>query len=228
MIGLTGTGPSALPERPIRSGAIGPGRSDELPPSHRGAADSIEALPVRCGGGETTCPVGGLRRGSLTRSFRASASGRGTATGPAEPYDPGLGPALQRREAAARPLRPVVRAARSAFGPEVLGYAADNPDAPSTLDSAGHMPRSIVVDDAYRVGWTSGPAAGTPTRSSTRCTSRASPCAIPEVPARVARHLRRASGTRPPSATCRPRRDRGRAAAGAPERAGELPGRSAG
>ncbi len=35
------------------------------------------------------------------------------------------------------------------FGPEVLGYAAGNPDAPSKLDSAGHVPRSLVVDPAF-------------------------------------------------------------------------------
>ncbi len=40
------------------------------------------------------------------------------------------------------------------FGPEVLGYAADRPDAPSTLDSAGHMPRSVVVDQEFP--WTDG------------------------------------------------------------------------
>ena len=38
------------------------------------------------------------------------------------------------------------------YGPEVLGYAADNPDAASPLDSAGHVPRSIVLDDAYEWG----------------------------------------------------------------------------
>ena len=38
------------------------------------------------------------------------------------------------------------------FGPEVLGYAADDPDAPSPLDSAGHVPRSLVVDTAHTWG----------------------------------------------------------------------------
>jgi glycogen operon protein len=36
-----------------------------------------------------------------------------------------------------------------AFGPEVLGYALDDLDQPSTLDSAGHTLRSLVVDPAY-------------------------------------------------------------------------------
>jgi isoamylase len=40
------------------------------------------------------------------------------------------------------------------FGPEVLGYAADDPGAPSTLDSAAHMPRSLVVDPEFT--WTDG------------------------------------------------------------------------
>ena len=35
------------------------------------------------------------------------------------------------------------------FGPEVLGYAVDDPDQPSTLDSAGHTLRSLVVDPHF-------------------------------------------------------------------------------
>ena len=37
------------------------------------------------------------------------------------------------------------------FGPEVLGQDAADPEAPSSLDSAGHVPRSLVVDPAF--GW---------------------------------------------------------------------------
>jgi glycogen operon protein len=35
------------------------------------------------------------------------------------------------------------------FGPEVLGYAVNNPDQPSAFDSAIHTMRSLVVDPAY-------------------------------------------------------------------------------
>jgi glycogen operon protein len=35
------------------------------------------------------------------------------------------------------------------FGPEVLGHTVDQPEIPSDLDSAAHVPRSIVVDPAY-------------------------------------------------------------------------------
>jgi isoamylase len=51
-------------------------------------------------------------------------------------------------------LDPYTRAVHGSvrFGPEVLGYAVDNPDAPSTLDSAAHVPRSLVTGDGYRWG----------------------------------------------------------------------------
>ena len=35
------------------------------------------------------------------------------------------------------------------FGPEVLGQDATDPNAPSTLDSAPHVPRSLIVDPAF-------------------------------------------------------------------------------
>jgi isoamylase len=38
------------------------------------------------------------------------------------------------------------------FGPEVVGHAMHDPDAPSGLDSAGHMPRSLVMDTAAKWG----------------------------------------------------------------------------
>ena len=68
------------------------------------------------------------------------------------------------------------------FGPEVLGYDVADPDRPSPLDSAGHVPRSLVVDPAF--GWSDAPPAGTPTRtrSSTRSTSRASRPRTPTCP----------------------------------------------
>jgi isoamylase len=71
----------------------------------------------------------------------------------AGPYDPARG---LRCNPAKLLIDPYARAISGevAFGPEVYGYAAGNPDAPSALDSAGHMPRSLVVDGSYR--WTDG------------------------------------------------------------------------
>jgi len=69
----------------------------------------------------------------------------------AGPYDPARG---LRCNPAKLLLDPYARAITGAvaFGPEVLDYAADNPGVPSALDSAGHMPRSLVADPGF--SWT--------------------------------------------------------------------------
>src|SRR5262245_43296632 len=60
------------------------------------------------------------------------------------PYDPARGlrynPAKLLLDPYARAIDGEVR-----FGPELLGHATDNPAAASALDSAGHVPRSLVV-----------------------------------------------------------------------------------
>src|SRR5215472_19093017 len=60
-------------------------------------------------------------------------------------YEPKLG---LRCNPAKLLLDPYARAVSGevAFGPEVLGYAAGSPETPSTLDSAAHVPRGLVVD----------------------------------------------------------------------------------
>jgi isoamylase len=69
------------------------------------------------------------------------------------PYDPARG---LRCNPAKLLLDPYARAISGevAFGPEVYGYAVDNPDAPSTLDSAGHAQRSLVAGGTF--AWTDG------------------------------------------------------------------------
>src|SRR5262249_35819539 len=64
------------------------------------------------------------------------------------PYDPARG---ARCTPAKLLLAPYARATTGAvrFGPEVLGYAAGDPDRPSELDSAPHMPHSLVIDPGY-------------------------------------------------------------------------------
>jgi glycogen operon protein len=70
------------------------------------------------------------------------------------PYDPGAG---LRFNPAKLLLDPYARAFTGGvtFGPEVLGYAEGDPDEASTLDSAAHIPRGLVVDDTF--SWRSGP-----------------------------------------------------------------------
>ncbi|HUO39361.1 MAG TPA: glycogen debranching protein GlgX, partial [Mycobacterium sp.] len=60
------------------------------------------------------------------------------------PFDPAHG---LRYNHAKLLLDPYARAitGQVTFGPEVLGHAADNPHAPSALDSAAHVPRSLVT-----------------------------------------------------------------------------------
>jgi isoamylase len=71
----------------------------------------------------------------------------------AGPYDPARG---LRCNPAKLLLDPYARAigGEVAFGPEVLDYAVDNAGAPSALDSAGHVPRSLVAYEKF--DWTDG------------------------------------------------------------------------
>ncbi len=64
------------------------------------------------------------------------------------PWDPARG---LRCNPAKLLLDPYARAISGtvSFGPEVLAHDLANPDAPSTLDSSAHMPRSLVVDPAF-------------------------------------------------------------------------------
>jgi isoamylase len=68
-------------------------------------------------------------------------------------YDPAHG---LRSNPAKLLLDPYARAVSGevSFGPAVLDYVVGNPDAPSMLDSAGHVPRSVVADEKFR--WTDG------------------------------------------------------------------------
>jgi len=69
-------------------------------------------------------------------------------------YDPAAGlrfnPAKLLLDPYARAFTGSVR-----YGPEVAGYAVDDPDSPSALDSSAHVPRSLVV-----AGMTGGAAGG--------------------------------------------------------------------
>lgn len=64
------------------------------------------------------------------------------------PWDPSRG---LRCNPAKLLLDPYARAITGevVFGPEVLGFAEGSPDVPSLLDSAAHVPRSVVVDQSF-------------------------------------------------------------------------------
>jgi isoamylase len=67
------------------------------------------------------------------------------------PWDPARG---LRCNPAKLLLDPYARAVHGevTFGPEVYGYDQAHPDKPSPLDSAGHVPRSIVADSTFQWG----------------------------------------------------------------------------
>jgi isoamylase len=67
------------------------------------------------------------------------------------PWDPSHG---LRCNPAKLLLDPYARAVHGevAFGPEVVGHDVSDPDKPSSLDSAGHVPRSIVTDATFEWG----------------------------------------------------------------------------
>jgi isoamylase len=96
-------------------------------------------------GAETRIPLPD-RDGDVWHGF-VPGVGAGQAYGyrAAGPYDPGRG---ARCNPAKLLLDPYAKAITGevAFGSEVLGHAPDDPERPNTLDSAAHVPRSLVVD----------------------------------------------------------------------------------
>ncbi|OBG24564.1 glycogen debranching protein GlgX [Mycobacterium sp. 852002-51057_SCH5723018] len=130
-----------------------PGRPDPLgaTPDPRGTN-----FAVACGGDEVTLCLFDAdgaetqlvlpeRDGDVWHGF-VPGVGAGQAYGfrVGGPFDPGRGlrynPTKLLLDPYARAIAGDVR-----FGPEVLGHAVENPAAPSPLDSAGHVPRSLVA-----------------------------------------------------------------------------------
>jgi glycogen operon protein len=113
-----------------------------------GVTDGMVLCLFDAAGAETQVPLldcdAGVWHGFVPRVGPGQAYGY-RATGP---YDPGRG---VRCNPAKLLLDPYARATTGAvrFGPEVLGHVAGNPDSPSGLDSAGCVPRSLVVDSTF-------------------------------------------------------------------------------
>jgi isoamylase len=140
--------PAALPGEPFPLGATpGPTGTNFAVVS---AADGVQLCLFDADGTETQVPLRD-RDGEVWHGFvpgvRAGQAYGYRATGP---YDPHRG---LRCNPAKLLLDPYTRAIEGEvrFGPEVLGYAVDDHDVASGLDSAGHVPRSLVVDTAFPV-----------------------------------------------------------------------------
>jgi glycogen operon protein len=118
-----------------------------------GAADGMVLCLFDDGGVETQIPLQDYDAGVWHGFVPGVGPGQAYGFRATGPYEPAHG---LRCNPAKLLLDPYARAISGevAFGPEVLGYAVDDPGAPSTADSAGHVPRSLVVDQKFR--WTDG------------------------------------------------------------------------
>jgi glycogen operon protein len=143
--------PAALPGRLFPLGAT-PGEQRGVAGTNFALASSVADSVTLClfdaAGAETQIPLAD-NDADIWHAFVPGA-GPGQAYGyrVAGPWDPAGG---LRCNPAKLLLDPYAKAISGtvAFGPEVLGQDADDPAKPSTLDSAGHVPRSLVTDPAF-------------------------------------------------------------------------------
>ena len=121
-----------------------------------GMADGMLLCLFDRRGAETRIPMPD-RDGGIWHAF-VPGVGAGQAYGyrATGPYDPGRGARCNPAKLLLDPYA-LATSGEVRFGPEVLGHVSDDPDTPSTLDSAAHVPRSLVVDPAY--DWATKPLA---------------------------------------------------------------------
>ncbi|HEY3953265.1 MAG TPA: glycogen debranching protein GlgX [Streptosporangiaceae bacterium] len=142
----------ALPGSPYPLGATPrPGGTNFAVASS--VADAMTLCLFDGAGGETRIPLEDYEAGVWHCFVPDVGPGQQYGYRAAGPYDPARG---LRCNPAKLLLDPYARAisGKVMFGPEVLGYAAEDPAAPSELDSAHHVPRSVVADSKFR--WTDG------------------------------------------------------------------------
>jgi isoamylase len=118
-----------------------------------GVADAMTLCLFDGSGRETQIPLTEYDAGVWYGFVPGAGPGQAYGYRAAGPYDPARG---LRCTPAKLLLDPYAKAITGEVGagPEVLGYAVGSPDAPSPLDSAGHVPLSLVVDESFQ--WTDG------------------------------------------------------------------------
>ena len=111
-----------------------------------GVADGMLLCLFDEGGAETQIPLRDYDAGVWHGFVPGIGAGQAYGYRATGPYDPARG---VRCNPAKLLLDPYAHAFSGSvtFGPEVLGYAEGDPDAPSAADSAASMPRSLVVAD---------------------------------------------------------------------------------
>jgi isoamylase len=115
------------------------------------AADSVRLCLLDQNGRERQVPLLDYDAGVWHGFVPGIGQGQAYGYRAAGRYDPGAG---LRFNPAKLLLDPYARAFAGpvSYGPEVLGYAPGEPETASTLDSAGHVPRSLVVADQPAAG----------------------------------------------------------------------------
>jgi isoamylase len=116
-----------------------------------GVAQAVEVCLFDEGGGETRVRLPDYDEGVWHGFVPGAGYGQAYGYRVTGPWDPGHGVHCNPAKLL---LDPYARAVRGqvAFGPEVYDYDAANGDAPSALDSAGHVPLSMAVDEAFDWG----------------------------------------------------------------------------
>ncbi|MGO9779665.1 MAG: glycogen debranching protein GlgX [Streptosporangiaceae bacterium] len=116
-----------------------------------GVADQMTLCLFDENGAETQIPLRDREAGVWHAFVPGVGAGQPYGYRATGPYDPGRGlrcnPAMLLLDPYARAFSGTVT-----FGPELFGYSARDPDAPSAADSAASVPRSLVLaDEAF--GW---------------------------------------------------------------------------
>ena len=143
--------PAALPGRLFPLGAT-PGEHLGMAGTNFALASSVATSVTLClfdqAGTETQIPLAD-NDADIWHAF-VPGIGPGQAYGyrVGGPWDPAQGLRCNPAKLLLDPYAKAVSGTVS-FGPEVLGQDAADPGKPSTLDSAGHVPRSLVVDPEF-------------------------------------------------------------------------------
>jgi len=116
-----------------------------------GVAEAVEVCLFDEGGGETRVRLPDYDDGVWHGFVPGGGSGQAYGFRVHGPWDPARG---VRCNPAKLLLDPYARAVRGevAFGPEVYDYDVANQGAASSLDSAGHVPLSLVIDEGFDWG----------------------------------------------------------------------------
>jgi isoamylase len=149
MTAVSGQTATALPGSPFPLGAT-PGEGGTNFAVASAVADGMVLCLFDEAGAETQIPLRDYDAGVWHAFVPGVGEGQAYGYRATGPYDPARG---VRCNPAKLLLDPYARAFSGSvtFGPEVLGYAAEDPDAPSAADSAASVPRSLVMaEDAFR------------------------------------------------------------------------------